>query len=401
MRGTVVLGVSGGIAAFRAVEVLRGLVKAGCDVHPILTRNAARFVAPRTFAVLANREAQVTLWSDGARPGVDHVELARAADLLLIAPATANLLAKLAGGIADDALTTYALAHRRGVVVAPAMNTFMLHHAATQEALAVLRRRGVAIVAPGAGELACGDVGEGRLAAVDDIVAAALAALPPRGPLAGMRVLVTAGPTRERVDAVRVLSNRSSGRQGIAIAAWARRLGADVTLLLGPGVAAPADMSVERFESAADLGALLAAWAPRVDVVWHAAAVADFRPAHPAEGKLDRRVGGLQLDLEPVPDLAAGMPRRGDTPYLVIFAAELAAELEPRAMRKLEAKRADAVVANPIDEAGVGMESAANRAVVLTRAGLRRELPAQSKEDLALELLFLVMPELLARRTGS
>lgn len=400
MRGTVVLGVSGGIAAFRAVEVLRGLVKAGCDVHPILTRNAARFVAPRTFAVLANREAQVTLWSDGTRPGVDHVELARQADLLLIAPATANVLAKLAAGIADDALTTYALAHRRGVVLAPAMNTFMLRHAATQAALAALRGRGAAIVAPGEGELACGDIGEGRLAEVEVIVAAALAALPPRGPLAGVRVLVTAGPTRERVDAVRVLTNRSSGRQGMAIAEAARRLGADVTVLAGPGVAIPGGLRAERFESADELGALLATWAPRVDTVWHAAAVADFRAANPAEGKLDRRKGGLQVDLEPVPDLAAGMPRRGGAPYLVIFAAERAADLEARALHKLEAKGADAVVANPIDEAGLGMERATNRAVVLSRSGLRRELPPQAKEDLAFELLCAVMPELLARRSS-
>lgn len=397
MGHVVVLGVSGGIAAFRAVEVLRGLVKAGCEVHPILTRNATRFVSPRTFAVLARREAQVTLWHDAARPGVDHVDLARRADLLLVAPATANLLAKLAAGVADDALTTYALAHRRAIVVAPAMNTFMLRHAATQEALAVLRRRGVAVVPPEAGELACGDVGEGRLAEADAIVAAALAALPPRGPLAGLKVLVTAGPTRERVDAVRFLSNRSSGRQGAAIAVAARELGAEVVLLAGSGVPAPAAVRVERFESAAELGSLLSAWAPRVDLVWQAAAVADFRPAAPAAGKLDRRHGALRLDLEPVPDLAAGLPRAGGRPYLVIFAAELAADLEPRARRKLAEKRADAVVANPIDEAGAGMESPTNRAVLLTATGVRRELPLLSKEALARELVLAVAPEVLAR----
>jgi phosphopantothenoylcysteine decarboxylase/phosphopantothenate--cysteine ligase len=397
MGSTVVLGVCGGIAAFRAVDVLRGLVQAGCAVHPILTSNAARFVMPRTFAVLAHREAQVTLWRDGERPGINHIDLARHADLLLVAPATANVVAKLAAGVADDALTTYALAHRRAVVVAPAMNTFMLRHAAIQEALATLRRRGVAIVPPDAGELACGEFGEGRLASVDAIVAAALGALPRRGPLAGIRVLVTAGPTRERIDAVRVLTNRSSGRQGSAIAAAAYRLGAEVTLLAGPGVVVPVAVNVERFESAAQLGALLASWAPRVDVVWHAAAVADFRAASPVEGKLDRRNGALQLALEPVPDLAAAMPRVDGRPYLVIFAAEQAAELETRARRKLADKGADAVVANPIDELGVGMETAANRALVLSRGGTRRNLPAQAKEALARELLLTVMPELLAR----
>jgi phosphopantothenoylcysteine decarboxylase/phosphopantothenate--cysteine ligase len=396
VRHTVVLGVSGGIAAFRAVEVLRSLVRAGCEVHPILTRNAARFVVPRSFSVLAGRAAQVTLWGAGA--GVDHVELAREADLLLIVPATANVLAKLAAGVADDALTTYALAHRGAVVVAPAMNTFMLRHAATQATLATLRGRGVAVVAPESGELACGDVGEGRLAAVDAIVAAALAALPRRGPLAGLRLLVTAGPTRERIDAVRVLSNRSSGRQGVAIAAAAAALGADVVLLAGPGVAPPVSaLRCERFESAADLGALLAEWAPRVDAVWQAAAVADFRSPAPAEGKLDRRQGPLSLTLEPVPDLASGLPRAGGRPYLVIFAAERAAELEARAVRKLDAKGADAVVANPIDEPGVGMESAGNRALLLSRAGLRRDLPPQAKESLARELVLALAAEMLPR----
>lgn len=398
MGSTVVLGVCGGIAAFRAVEVLRGLVKAGCCVHPILTRNAARFVAPRTFSVLAGTPAQVTLWGSGA--AVDHVEMARQADLLLIAPATANVLAKLAAGVADDALTTYALAHRRAVLVAPAMNTFMLRHLATQESLAALRRRGVAVVAPEEGDLACGDVGEGRLAAVDVIVAAALAALPRRGPLAGLRVLVSAGPTRERIDAVRVLSNRSSGRQGIAVASAAAALGAEVVLLAGPGVHVPGGaFRCERFESAADLGDRLAVWAPRVDVVWHAAAVADFRSPHPSAGKLDRRQGALQLELEPVPDLAAAMPRAGGRPYLVIFAAEQTAELEARALRKLAAKDADAVVANPIDEAGVGMEASANRALLLSRRGVRRELPAQAKETLARELLLALSGEMLARAT--
>ncbi len=396
MRGRVVLGVSGGIAAFRAVEVLRGLVKAGCSVHPILTRNAARFVTPRTFAVLAGEEAQVSLWRDGARPGIDHIELARGADLLLVAPATANVLAKLAGGIADDALTTYALAHRRAVLVAPAMNTFMWRHPATQAALAQLRSRGTAVVEPDAGLLACGDVGEGRLPPVETILHAALAALPPRGPLAGLRVLVTAGPTREPLDAVRVLTNRSSGRMGCAVAAGAAALGATVTVLAGPGVVPPPGVSSTRFETAADLQRALARHAPEADVVWHAAAVADFRPARVAAGKLDRRDGGLALELEPVPDLAAGMPRRGRRPYLVIFAAETSDRLAARAERKLAEKGADAVVANPIDEPGLGMEAGRNRALLLTRSGLRRSFEPQDKGALARELVLALAGEVLA-----
>jgi phosphopantothenoylcysteine decarboxylase / phosphopantothenate---cysteine ligase len=395
----VVLGVSGGIAAFRAVDLLRSLVKAGCRVHPLLTRNATRFVAPRTFAVLAGREAQVSLWREPSRPGVDHVELARAADLLVIAPATANVLAKLAAGVADDALTTYALAHRRAVVVAPAMNTFMWQHPATREALDVLRGRGVVIVAPTAGELACGDVGEGRLAEVDAILAACLAALPARGALAGVKVLVTAGPTREPIDAVRVITNRSSGRMGSALAAAAQALGAQVRMLAAPAVTAPPGVDVERFETAADLGTLLARRAPDADVVWHGAAVADFRAAQPVAGKLDRRGGDLALTLAPVEDLATAIPRTAGRPYLVIFAAERAADLEDRARHKLSEKGADAVVANPIDEPGLGMEAPANRAVLMTRNGGRWDFPPRDKESLARELLLTLTPEvLLAQR---
>jgi phosphopantothenoylcysteine decarboxylase/phosphopantothenate--cysteine ligase len=385
----VVLGVTGGIAAFRAVEVLRSLVKSGCQVVPILTRNAARFVSPRTFAVLSSHPAQVSLWRDGGGAAIDHVEVARVADLLLVAPATANVLAKLAAGVADDALTTYALAHRRAVVLAPAMNTFMWRHEATQ--------RGAVIVEPDVGWLACREVGEGKLAAVEEIVAAALAALPPRGPLAGVRVLVTAGATREPVDAVRLITNRSSGRMGVAVAEAAQRLGATVTILAGGGVPVPATLRCERFGTAEELGRLLAQRSLESDWVWHAAAVADFRPAQRFEGKLDRRQGGLTLELEPVPDLARALPRAGGRPFLVIFAAERAADLEARALRKLEEKRADAVVANPIDEAGVGMEADENRAVMLAAGGWRREFPQAAKEDLAHDLLLALFP-LLARR---
>ncbi|HVN31673.1 MAG TPA: bifunctional phosphopantothenoylcysteine decarboxylase/phosphopantothenate--cysteine ligase CoaBC [Thermoanaerobaculaceae bacterium] len=398
MRGRVVLGVCGGIAAFRAVEVLRGLVKASCRVFPILTRNATRFVNPRTFAVLSRGPAQLSLWSEPTSPGIDHIDLARRADLLLVAPATANVLAKMAAGFADDALTTYALAHRGRVVLAPAMNTFMLKHPATQQALSVLRGRGAVVVEPVWGLLADGELGVGKLADVDEIVGAALAALPPRGPLAGTRLLITTGPTREPIDAVRVITNRSSGRMGVALAVAARELGADVTVLAGPGVIVPGGMRVERFETAADLAGQLGRLAPETDALWHAAAVADFRPASVATGKLDRRQGGTQLALEPVPDLAAGVPRRGGRPYLVIFAAELAAELEERAGRKLTAKGADAVVANPIDEPGLGMEQTRNRALVLSRMGMRREFAAQDKATLARELLLTLTPELVSAR---
>lgn len=398
MRGRVVLGVCGGIAAFRAVEVLRGLVKASCRVFPILTKNATRFVTPRTFAVLSRGPAQVSLWGEPTSPGIDHIDLARRADLLLVVPATANVLAKMAAGIADDALTTYALAHRGRVVLAPAMNTFMLKHAATQQALTTLRDRGAVVVEPVFGLLADGERGIGKLAEVEEIVGAALAALPPRGPLAGVRLLVTVGPTREPLDTVRVLTNRSSGRMGVAVAAAARELGAEVSVLAEANVTVPGGIHAERFETGADLGRLLEVWAAKVDAVLHVAAVADFRPVSVATGKLDRRQGAQQVALEPVADLAAGMPRTGGRPYLVIFAAEPTVGLEERALRKLSEKRADAVVANPIDEPGLGMESTRNRALVLSRVGLRRDLPAQDKESLARELLLTLAPELVSVR---
>jgi phosphopantothenoylcysteine decarboxylase/phosphopantothenate--cysteine ligase len=394
----VVLGVCGGIAAFRAVEVLRGLVKASCRVFPILTKNATRFVTPRTFAVLSRGPAQVSLWGEPTSPGIDHIDLARRADLLLVVPATANVLAKMAAGIADDALTTYALAHRGRVVLAPAMNTFMLKHAATQQALTTLRDRGAVVVEPVFGLLADGERGIGKLAEVEEIVGAALAALPPRGPLAGVRLLVTVGPTREPLDTVRVLTNRSSGRMGVAVAAAARELGAEVSVLAEANVTVPGGIHAERFETGADLGRLLEVWAAKVDAVLHVAAVADFRPVSVATGKLDRRQGAQQVALEPVADLAAGMPRTGGRPYLVIFAAEPTVGLEERALRKLSEKRADAVVANPIDEPGLGMESTRNRALVLSRVGLRRDLPAQDKESLARELLLTLAPELVSVR---
>ncbi len=396
MRGRVVLGVCGGIAAFRAVEVLRGLVKAGCRVHTIMTDNATQFVAPRTFAVLSDEGAEVSLWSDPLNPGVDHVDLGRASDLLVVVPATANVIAKMAAGIADDALTTYALAHRGRVVVAPAMNSAMWRQPAIEQAVAVLKQRGATVVEPVTGFLAEGEIGEGKLAPVEEIVGAALAALPPRGPFADVRVLVTAGPTREPIDAVRVITNRSSGRMGLALATAARDLGAGVRLLAGPGVGEVPGVACQRFETAADLGRLLAARAPEADVVWHAAAVADFRPAEVAAGKLDRRSGGLELALVPVPDLAVAMPRADGRPYLVIFAAERAGDLEARAAAKMTAKAADAVVANPIDEPGLGMETARNRALVRTRLGLRREFAAQDKEVLARELLLALAGEVVA-----
>ncbi len=398
MDGRVVLGVSGGIAAYRAVELLRELQREGCSVRVIMTRHAAEFVTPRTFAVLSGHPVEVDQWSEPTRPGVDHVELARWADVLVVAPATANLLAKMAAGVADDALTTYHLAHRREVVVAPAMNTHMWRHPATREAVERLRARGVKVVPPAAGPLACGDEGEGRLAPVPRIVEAALARLPRRGPLAGLSVLVTSGPTREPVDAVRVLTNRSSGRMGSALAAEARRLGAEVTLIHGPQwVPPPPGVHAVPVETAAGMGRALEERLGEADLALLAAAVADFRPAAPAAGKLDRREGGLVLELEPVPDLAAEAGRRPDRPYLVVFAAEMGADRE-RALAKMRAKGADAVALNDVTAPGIGMEAEENEVVLLLASGREVRVPRAAKRDVARELLLALAGEVLARR---
>lgn len=398
MVGRVVLGVSGGIAAYKSVELLRELTAHGCRVRVIMTRHATEFIHPRTFAVLSEHPVEVDQWSRPTEAGVDHVAVSHWADLLLIAPATANVTAKLAAGIADDALTTYALAHRRKVLVAPAMNTVMWRQPAIVESVARLRGRGVEVVEPSAGALACGDLGEGRLAPVSEILDRALRLLPGRGPLAGLRVLVSAGPTREPVDLVRVLSNRSSGRMGAALAAQARALGAEVVLVHGPmSVPVPAGVEAVPAATAAEMGEALERLAPTVDVAFLAAAVADFRPAAPEAGKLDRRKGALGLDLEPVPDLAAALGARRDRPYLVVFSAEDGA-LRDRALAKMRAKGADAVVLNDVSATDTGMEAARNEVWVLWGPDRELHVAPADKAAVARQVLLAVAGEVLAFR---
>ncbi len=396
MTGRVVLGVSGGIAAYKSVELLRELSGHGVTVRVIMTRHATEFVHPRTFAVLSGHGVEVDQWSRPAEAGVDHVALSHWADLLLVSPATANVTAKLAAGIADDALTTYALAHRRKVLLAPAMNTVMWHQRSIEQALELLRSRGVEVVEPGSGALACGDEGPGRLAPVAEILHRALRMLPRRGPLSGLRVLVSAGPTREKVDLVRVLTNRSSGRMGVALAGQARDLGAEVVLVHGPlTVPVPAGVETVAAASAAEMEAALERLAPGVDAAFLAAAVADLRPAVPVAGKLDRRDGPVALELEPVPDLAAGLGRRPERPYLVVFSAENG-PLRDRARAKMRAKGADAVVLNDVSAPGVGMEADRNEAWVMSERGLDRHLPEASKGVVAREILLALAGEMLS-----
>jgi phosphopantothenoylcysteine decarboxylase/phosphopantothenate--cysteine ligase len=385
----IVLGVSGGIAAYKAPELVRRLRDAGGDVRVILTPNAARFVSPLALAAVSEHGVIVEQWGDPERGGVDHIELARWADLLLIAPATANILAKLAVGIADDALTTYAVAHRGAVMVAPAMNTFMLAHATVQANVATLRARGVEIIEPDSGLLACGEEGAGRLPDVPVIVERVRAQFATRD-LEGKSVLVTAGPTREPIDPVRYISNRSSGKMGYALAEAARRRGARVTLVSGPTALAEPPVHVVRVTTAAEMrDAVLAA--PH-DIVIKAAAVADFAPVDVAAQKIKKQpnVNELTISLRKTPDILGELASLSPRPFIVAFAAETNA-VEENAREKLARKGADLIVANDVADASIGFDSDENEVLVIAKDGTTTRLARAAKSVIANRILDLVV----------
>lgn len=396
MRGAprVVLGVAGGIAAYKAIEVCRRLSDAGCEVAPVLTEAATRFVAPLTFSALAAHRATTSLFGDEGDP-IPHTRLGRFADVVVVAPATADLLARYAGGRANDLLTATLLATTAPVVVCPAMHTEMWQHPAVKENLAVLASRGVEVVAPEAGRLAGGDEGEGRLAAPERIVAAVLARLGVRGALAGRTVLVTSGGTREPLDAVRVLTNRSSGRQGHAIAEAAARRGAKVVLVTAsPLPLAPDALGVVRADvaTAKEMLDAVRAHLGDADVVVLAAAVADFRPVAPLEGKLRRADGVPHVELEATEDILADVlaHRRADQ-VVVGFAAEAGDALE-KGRAKLAAKGCDVLVVNDVAAPGAGFDVETNEVVILEREGPEEHVAMTSKREVA---------ELLLDRVGS
>jgi phosphopantothenoylcysteine decarboxylase/phosphopantothenate--cysteine ligase len=380
--------VSGGIAAYKAVEVCRRLVDAGAFVSPVLTAGALEFVGALTFSALASEPARTSLFSShdgvggtGPEP-IPHTHLGQQADLVIVAPATAAVLGKYAHGISDDLLTATLLATRAPVLVAPAMHTEMWEHAAVQENIDTLRRRGVHVVDPVAGRLAGGDVGEGRLADPSDIVAAAERILGPDD-LAGVRVLVTAGGTREPIDAVRIITNRSSGKQGYAIAEVAARRGAHVTLVTTIGRPAPSGVEIVSVQTAAEMQDAVMARAAAADVIVMAAAVADFRPKEPPNRKLKKHEGIPEIVLEPTHDFLVDLGR--DKPahqVLVGFAAETD-DLVEHAADKLRAKRLDLIVGNDISQPDAGFEVDTNRAVILDADGGSEALPLLAKSDLA------------------
>jgi phosphopantothenoylcysteine decarboxylase / phosphopantothenate---cysteine ligase len=385
LRGRrVVLGVAGGIAAYKAVEICRQLVDAGAFVSPVLTEDATRFIGTVTFSALASEPARTSLF-DGPDP-IPHTRLGQSADLIIVAPATAKLLGKYAAGISDDLLTATLLATRAPVMVAPAMHTEMWEHAAVQENLVTLRRRGVHVVEPESGRLAGGDVGAGRLADPARIVLAAAGVLSRGRDLAGVRVLVTAGGTREAIDPVRFVGNRSSGKMGFAVAEVAAGRGAAVTLVTTQPPPAATDDSgaieTVRVETAEDMHREVLARFPELDVVVMAAAVADFRPKAIAPEKLKKRDGLPEIVLEPTPDILGALGAAKTSQLLVGFAAETERVAE-HAAEKLAAKRLDLIVANDVSAPDAGFEVDTNRAVLLDSSGSVEETPLLSKGALA------------------
>ncbi len=392
----VVLGITGGIAAYKGAELCRLLIKAGATVRVVMTDAATRFITPLTLQTLSGAPVATDLFDPTAEASeIGHIKLADEAELLIIAPATADAIARMAAGMANDLLTAVVLATRAPVLLAPAMNVNMWENPLTQANLArLLGPEGagrITTVGPDRGELACGWVGAGRLIEPAEILAEAIRLLgaspPPSDDLPARRVVVTAGPTREPVDDVRFIGNRSSGKMGAALAAAALARGATVTLIAGPGTPAVAGVRRVDFETAAELEQALTAAAVDADVVVMAAAVADFRPAHRAPGKLSRRSGELALVLAPVPDLLAGLAeaRRDGRPYLVGFAAETAggAALTGRAAAKLGDKGCDAIVANDVSAPGIGFDADDNAVTVLFAGGEQVELGRASKRAIA------------------
>ena len=381
----IVLGVAGGIAAYKAVEVCRRLVDAGAHVSVIMTEDAHRFVGPVTFSALSSEKVHTSLWDDDS--SIPHTRLGQAADLMIVAPATARVLSAYATGYSADLLVATLTATRAPVIVCPAMHTEMWEHPSVQDNLAVLRARGVHVVDPESGRLAGGDSGAGRLASPESIVAAATAVLGTARDMEGLHVLVTAGGTREPIDAVRVIANRSSGKQGYAVAAVAAERGARVTLVSTVEIPAPAGVDVVCVETAEQMKTAVDRVAPTADVVVMAAAVADFRPVRAAGGKLKKRDGAPEIVLEATPDILAGLgesKRPGQV--LVGFAAETD-NLEANALDKLRRKNLDMVVANDVSAPGVGFGHDTNAVTIWLSTGDRKSVPLASKRAVAVALL--------------
>src|SRR5712671_2653333 len=388
----IALGVSGGVAAYKAAEIVRLLQDRGIRVQVVMTRAAQEFIRPLTFAALSGEKVITDMFGSESGTGpanvesaIEHIAVAQSIDALVVVPATADVLARFAQGIANDFLSTLYLATTAPVVVAPAMNVNMWNHEATQANLEILRKRGVRIVEPGEGYLACGMTGSGRLAENETIVAAVMEALGAPQDLAGETVLVTAGPTREKIDPVRYLTNRSSGRMGYAIAEAALRRGARVLLVSGPtAIAAPDAAELTRVETASEMHAAVLKLLPESTVVIKTAAVSDFRPKAAARQKIKRK-GETTLELEPTADILAEVARRKTKQIVVGFAAETENVLE-NARKKLTSKSLDAIVVNDVSREGIGFDSDRNAVTIISHSEVV-EVPETSKWEVAHRVL--------------
>ena len=397
----VCLGVSGGIGAYKAVEVARLLQKRGHEVQAVMTRSARKFVGPLTFEAITHRPVITSQFAAGINSNVEHIEIASSIDLLLVAPATANIIGKFANGIADDFLTSLHLATRAPILMAPAMNTNMWDHPAVQENLTRLTSRGVRFVDPGEGYLACGWIGKGRLAEPDAIAAAADRLLRPAQTLAGQKVLVTAGPTYEDLDPVRYIGNRSSGRMGFAVAEAAAARGATVRLVVGPtNVATPSGMDeIAHVRSAAQMHGAVMNWRDWADIVVMAAAVADYTPAAGAHDEKIAKGGPVDLPLVRTRDILMdlGTSRGSDRhPLLVGFAAETS-DAAHKAQEKLARKGADLIVANDVTVSGAGFDVETNQVALVSASGIR-ELPLLPKREVAMAILDRVQELMIEER---
>lgn len=383
----VLVGVCGSIAAYKMPDIVRRLREEGASVQVVMTRSATRFITPLTFEAVSGNPVLFDEFDAGPIGPMGHISVTDGLAGALIAPATANIIGKAAAGIADDALSTVLLALDCPLVLAPAMNDRMYRNPAVQRNLEVLRARGVRIIEPDAGSLACGAVGQGRLAPLERVLQEFREALAVRQTLAGARVLVTAGPTQEPIDAVRFLSNPSTGRMGLALAAAARDRGADVTLVVGPThLQPPAGVRSIAVSTAEEMRAAVLAEADRSTIVIMAAAVSDFRPRDRAAGKIKKDAAPGTIELEPTPDILAELGSTKGSRILVGFAAE-SEHLVENATKKLRSKNLDLVVANDITEEGAGFGSATNRVTLIDRSGDVLALPLLSKEAVAAKLI--------------
>jgi len=386
----VLLGVTGGIAAYKSPDLVRRLREQGAEVQVVLTAGAREFVTPMTFQAVSGREVRSDLWDPEAEKAMSHIELARWADFVMIAPATADFIARLATGQADDLLTTLCLATDAPIALAPAMNRLMWANAATQANVATLQSRGIHVWGPGEGDQACGEVGAGRMLEPAQLAGFVTSAIAPAGPLAGKRVLLTVGPTRERIDPVRFISNRSSGKMGFALAVAARAAGAEVTIVCGPvNLATPPGVQRIDIESAADMLNAVLKNVDGVDIFIATAAVADYRPACPVECKIKKTSESMDLKMERTVDILATVAARVGSarPFVVGFAAETDS-VEQYARQKLLKKNLDMIAANEVGHDKV-FEKDDNALLVLWRDG-QCELPQAPKVALARDLVALI-----------